>query len=367
MESQQLLSPLLITIVVVAKRYTMSKNNRKNTPKKTEAVTSLDTSAIFHETTLYTGEPFLHLIMKRREFIGIFQSTLRRVPLQEVINYWRDYERPKYRITYKQHINEMIKRSIFPEAFADGKPFETGAFKHLRWPATLNYINAQPDWTDEMRQEAADCYIEFAHWLSLFSFKDFIPEEIFHRNILPQIDNAPTFSDWRHFIEALGEQNKRDELIARTIIQGQRRISEMIELTINQIDFDTNTITFISKNKKEVVCYEKSFLEELKNYIQSTSKIRQNCPYVFVTRNGKKVTRRRLNYSFTHACEQNNIKKKFTPNTLRHLWVAFKNEKHRDSDIIESKEERVRKSKERRQIEVGNMLTNLQSPNDAEK
>ncbi len=322
--------------------------------KKTEKLLFTDANDALPEATLLESLPILKLIYTRNSFISKFQSELRYTSLIDVVQYWRDYKRPG-RVTSRQHINEMIKRSIFPDTFADGKPFETGAFKHLLWPSTLNYINAQPDWSEEMKQDVIECYISFTNWLSYISFIDFHPDEIFHRNKVSPETNTPNFQDWRNFIEALGEQNKRDEIVARAIIQGQRRISEVISLTLNQIDYDACTINYISKNKTLAVCYEKSFINELKQYVQSTSKTRGNRSYVFITRTGKQITRRRLNYAFTHTCEQNRIKRKITPEILRTLWENFKQDKHRDSAIMHSKEERIRKSKEKRQLEVSNM------------
>lgn len=297
------------------------------------------------------GSPILKLILERQEFITQFQNTLREMPLVDVLRYWRDYERQRYWHSYRHHIDEMINRSIFPTAFADGKPFETGAFKLLKWPSIYKYIISQSDWSEEIKEEVVECYKAFANWLSLISFQDFKPEDMFHQKELIQDSKVPTFQDWRVFIETLGEQNKRDELLARTIMQGQRRISEVVNLTLNQINFDTNTISFVSNNRTIAICYEKSFITELKEYVESTASIRGNSPYVFITRTGKHVTRRRLNHAFTYICQQSRIKRNITPEILRTLWEKFKKEKYKDTAIMHSKAKRIMSDIEMQRLE----------------
>ncbi len=176
--------------------------------KKNKKPPFTDINAVFPDRTPGVAS-VLKMIFERKEFISEFQQELRHTLLIDVVQYWRDYERPNYRVTFWQHINEMIKHSIFPNTFADGKPFETGAFKYLRWDATFKSINAQSDWSGEMKQDVVDCYQEFAKWLSYISFVDFHPDEIFRRNELFQESKIPTFQDWRNFIEALGSVNKK--------------------------------------------------------------------------------------------------------------------------------------------------------------
>lgn len=129
-------------------------------------------------------------------------------------------------------------------------------------------------------------------------------------------------------------QNTRDCLIAKTALQGGKRINEVLTLTTEQIDWDRNEITFVQSKtkgtrKETVITYPKHFMEALKAYIG----YRQGL--VFITRTGKHVLLRQIANSFEKAGLKANIPFKVTPHVLRASTVTFlKQQGFSDSDIM---------------------------------
>jgi len=131
--------------------------------------------------------------------------------------------------------------------------------------------------------------------------------------------------------------------MARCIMQGTRRVSEILNLKINQINFVKNTIWFKRQSKHEVIIYDDQFISELRNYIKTTAEQRKDSQLVFVTKKGKKIVRSRLNFSFAKASSKSAIKK-VGPRILRATWVALKQQRYSDSAIMQRK--KIKKPKE---------------------
>jgi integrase len=261
-------------------------------------------------------------------------------PLIDALNYWREFELRSHTSSYKRLIDEMIERGIFPQKFSNGPDFNIGAIKHIKQSEVIDYIKKQPDWGNTIKDEAIHCYKRFIYWLGKYSLGDFSGDSLFHQPVLWNEEDEITFMKWRAFVEKLGKNNKRDELIARTLLQGKKRVSEVITLSLNNINFSEKTIEFKTKKKHEIIEYEATYMQELQDYITSTQDVRKNNQHVFITRTGKPVSRRRLNYSFNHACNQIKINR-INPDSIRFLWNKFKKDGYSASALMQSKEVRI--------------------------
>lgn len=145
---------------------------------------------------------------------------------------------------------------------------------------------------------------------------------------------AMTESQWKAFFFELEEINYRDCLIAKLAIQGAKRISEVLLLTVNMIDFQKNEITFIQSKtkgtyKETVITYPNSIMCELKNYIADREDL------AFITRTNSQVLRTQVQNTFAKAGVKANIPFKVTPHVLRVSAIThFKKMNLSDSDIM---------------------------------
>lgn len=276
-----------------------------------------------------------------------FIENLEFMPLKAAIQNWLIDLGDATRLKYAKYMTDMLTRGIIHEFFADGKEFTVGGFRHVRHASVIDYIKNVSDWSERSRQGRVACYISFTSYLHRISFGWFIrakPVEkglnkTFTRLSSKTMAQAISLENWHHFLDVLNDSNQRDSLIARCMLYGGHRVSEILNIKIDQIDFEKNIIRFArGKNKKlELpVVYSSSFMEELKAYMQATEDQRGSSQFVFVTRKGKQLTRSRLNYSFAHASTQVKIEK-VTPEILRATWLRFSEEDIADEKILKIK------------------------------
>ena len=104
------------------------------------------------------------------------------------------------------------------------------------------------------------------------------------------------------------------------------RISELINLTLSNIDLDLNIVKTIGKgNKERIIPMGDYATEYLKKYIYNYRSFfikKQNNDYVFLNKNGTKMSRQMFFKIIQKIALEKNIKTKFSPHTLRHSFAT---------------------------------------------
>lgn len=134
---------------------------------------------------------------------------------------------------------------------------------------------------------------------------------------------AMTREQWDRFIAELKSVSPRDYLIAKAALQGAKRISEILDATVEQIDWEKNRISYKqAKNlihlKKTIISYPIEFMNELKNYLFG----RIN-GFIFQTRTGKKVTQPHLHRIFSYASMRAGLSFNVHPHMLRTTAITW--------------------------------------------
>lgn len=298
-----------------------------------------------HPRVLRTGDEttkLSHILNDMRQQVAELRELIERSSLKAVIREWLTHvESPE---KYASFMNDFYKRGIIPKTFADGQPFTVGAFKRLNTRPAIDYIRSRTDLSEVVRWDMQMCYESLFDHLDEITYR-WVPEEasslLSEYTMTPEAaDQALSLQEWQAFMNALSDLNPRDELIARFIIQGTLRVSEALGLTIDQIEFFGGIINLKRKKQTIEIYYDFGFISELRDYITSTMSVRKGSPLVFLTRNGKAVTRSRLNHSFAQASLKANIKK-VTPECLRSTWVMLKQQGWKESEIMRSKKLRA--------------------------
>jgi integrase/recombinase XerD len=141
-------------------------------------------------------------------------------------------------------------------------------------------------------------------------------------------------SQWILFLEELEYISSRECLIAKLILQGGKRVNEVLSLQTHQIDWERRKIAFEQSKTKglkkvTVITYPQSIMERLKEHIGD------RCGLVFITRSGKPVMMTRIAYTFALAGRKSAIPFKVTPHVLRASTVTYlKQQGFQDSDIM---------------------------------
>lgn len=130
---------------------------------------------------------------------------------------------------------------------------------------------------------------------------------------------AISYDKWKLFLDELKEINHRDFIIAICLIGLYKvRISEILNIKLDEVEISRDYFVFKFQNKTLCFKLPMEYAYELLLYIQDMKEdfldINKN-NFLFCTRNGKVVTRSRINYSFGIVRKKTGIH--VTPESLR--------------------------------------------------
>jgi len=255
--------------------------------------------------------------------------------VRNMLNEWVNILSYRTRINYQSGVNVLESVSLINPAMS------LQAFSMVNHDATIDRIKQLTEWRETSRQARAALYISFTRFLSrrfpgMFNkampSKEGVSKTFFrvHDKVATEALNQV---QWSVFFSALKEVNVRDCLIAKIVIQGGKRIREVLSLTIDQIDWERREIVFTQSktkglNKETVITYPESVMNELREYVGE----RQG--YVFISRTGRQVILNQVANTFAKAGEMAKIPFKVTPHVLRATCVTYlKQQGFSDSDI----------------------------------
>ena len=146
--------------------------------------------------------------------------------------------------------------------------------------------------------------------------------------------SAMSQAQWCVFLEELEKISPRECLIAKVMLQGGKRVREVLSLQTEQIRWDRRKIEFTQSKMKgmkktTVITYPKTMMEKLKEYVGERK------GSVFVTRTGKPIQLNRLVDTFSKAGRRAGIPFKVTHHVLRTSTVTYlKQQGFQDSGIM---------------------------------
>jgi len=118
----------------------------------------------------------------------------------------------------------------------------------------------------------------------------------------------------------------RNVAMLETIYASGLRVSELVDLKINNIDFDECILRIYGKGSKErIVPINDASKNALKTYINDYRDYLlrgKDSEYVFINNLGTKITRQGFFKILKKVCNENGIKKTVSPHTLRHSFAT---------------------------------------------
>lgn len=137
------------------------------------------------------------------------------------------------------------------------------------------------------------------------------------------LTKALTLAQWMRFLSSLQAISHRDYLLAKMILQGAKRVGEVLSAQINQIDWAQNQITFKQFKSKQIekftiITYPDPFMRELKEYLGN-----RNEGPIFITRTGKPVTQPHLYRTFAKASVESKLPITVHPHVLRASAITY--------------------------------------------
>lgn len=270
-----------------------------------------------------------------RHAMGTANDQLADCRLDEVILRWiQQLPNPDVRRNYRSYIRDFKRRGGFINYVPDGETLKVADFRlqnHLKIEECIAGIT---EWSGSTRQSRISCYRSLCAYLEHSSwgwFKRVRPSQALklmkQENTKGLRKQQLTLQELQHVLRALHSISLRDSLIARLLLEAPT-IPSVLQLRIQQINFDTDTIFFAQPRTagpgKEII-YPTCLMYELQNYIATSTAQRENSELVFVTRNGKALIRSRFNYSFDKASKIAGLAKATLP-ALRKAFNALQNQ-----------------------------------------
>lgn len=118
----------------------------------------------------------------------------------------------------------------------------------------------------------------------------------------------------------------RNKAILEVMYATGARISEVINLELNQMDFEECIIRVVGKGKKErIIPLDDVAIEALDNYINNYRPFlikNETCNYVFLNKNGEKISRQMIFKMLKNLANKAGITKEISPHTLRHSFAS---------------------------------------------
>ncbi len=116
----------------------------------------------------------------------------------------------------------------------------------------------------------------------------------------------------------------RDKAILELMYASGLRVSEVVELTIDDINLDIGYIRCLGKgNKERVVPVGSKALEAIRNYLKSSRPLlNPKGEWLFVNYKGNRLTRDGIRRIIQDMAKKAGIKKQISPHTLRHCFAT---------------------------------------------
>lgn len=126
-------------------------------------------------------------------------------------------------------------------------------------------------------------------------------------------------------INLVDDFSYRNKAMLELMYSSGLRVSELVNLKINDIDFNMNFVRVLGKgNKERIIPIGDYALDYLKLYLQRRNNLikKDYNEYLFLNNHGKKLTRQGFFKILKHIAQEKNIQTDFSPHTLRHSFAT---------------------------------------------
>mgnify|MGYP000900726623 FL=1 len=145
---------------------------------------------------------------------------------------------------------------------------------------------------------------------------------------LPVVLSVEEIDNLLAAIDLSTPEGRRNKAMLETLYSCGLRVSELIDLRLNNIYYEKEFIRVIGKgNKERLVPISQKALNDIKNYLPDRnsllSKIDQESEnIVFLNKNGKKLTRVMVFIIIKRLANKIGLKKQISPHTFRHSFAT---------------------------------------------
>ena len=139
---------------------------------------------------------------------------------------------------------------------------------------------------------------------------------------LPQYLNYNEMIDIFSVIDTSSILGLRNRLIMELLYATGVRVSELVNIKIDDIDINNKSIYVIGKgNKERVVFFNDVCKKYIEKFINDSKEVRKD-NYLIINNNGKQITTRGIRLIIDKIIHETSIIKKIHPHTLRHTFAT---------------------------------------------
>lgn len=111
----------------------------------------------------------------------------------------------------------------------------------------------------------------------------------------------------------------RDKLIVTLLYSSGLRVSELINLTVDNVNFEGKQLSIVGKNNSRVILLDESTKQLIQKYLEKRT---QKSNYLVVNKSGNPLTPRYVQLMIKKYGNKSGIEKKITPHILRHSYAT---------------------------------------------
>ena len=189
----------------------------------------------------------------------------------------------------------------------------------------LEHLNLQKEKATSVRRKISTfkSFYKFLYLNNYIDKKDYPLVKIVYPKAEKKLPKFIYYNDLLEMLEESlnGSDGLRDRLIIEMLYATGIRVSELVNIKYNDIDYDNKRIRVLGKGDKERIVYFGDYaLEALKNY--TGSHLNNKNDYVFVNNKGGQLTDRGVRYIIDKIMEKLSVKVHVTPHVLRHTFAT---------------------------------------------
>lgn len=189
----------------------------------------------------------------------------------------------------------------------------------------LELLNLKKEKTTSIRRKISTfkSYYKYLYKNNYINKKDYPLTKIGYPKLEKRL---PKFIYYNDLLEIINESSKdkdgvRDKLIIEMLYATGLRVSELVNIKLNDIDFNNRRIIVCGKGNKERIVYYGQYAENaLNEYIETHQKNKEN--YLFMNSRGEKLTDRGVRYIIDNIMKRLSVKTHVTPHVLRHTFAT---------------------------------------------
>ena len=145
--------------------------------------------------------------------------------------------------------------------------------------------------------------------------------------VYPKLEKKlPKFIYYNDLLDILNESAKdsdgiRDRLIIEMLYATGVRVSELVNIKYEDIDFNNRRIVVCGKGNKERIVYYGEYAEDvLKEYMATHERNKEG--YLFTNAHNERITDRGVRYIIDNIMKRLSVKVHVTPHVLRHTFAT---------------------------------------------